>query len=366
MNNPRPRLMVASALALVVLSGGFAAAALGAASSNPGRIPIGQAIDGTATYYNDAGYGACGTSIDAGSELLVAVPPAYWTTANPNVDPLCSGISVQVSYRGTTLTVPVRDKCPSCEPNDIDLSEPAFARLADPSLGVLSGLTWTFVRTDSAAGSSPAVSGSPTVSGQPLPPQSPSVRPSSRGSTPPHGATGSTSPTAIHRPSRTPTATGTSTPSTGASIGKAVAGKSLRVLLTGYGWWDNTPPGSSEISNPVTHQAAGGTGSYADPITVAVPYHCGSADDAGCLQWAAGTRFYLPSLQRYLIVEDVCGDGGPDSCPDSTGNHLDVWVGGRALTHAASDACEERITGRTTAILRPAANLPVTPGDICR
>jgi hypothetical protein len=136
------------------------------------------------------------------------------------------------------------------------------------------------------------------------------------------------------------------------------------VLLTGYGWWDNTPAGSSEISNPVLHQSAGGTGTYADPITVAVPYHCSGG--SGCLQWPAGTRFYLPSLQRYLIVEDTCGDGGPDSCPDSTGNHLDVWVGGRSLSHAASDACEERITGTTTAVLNPAAGLAVTPGDICR
>src|SRR5262249_39093747 len=38
--------------------------------------------------------------------------------------------------------------------------------------------------------------------------------------------------------------------------------------ITGYGWPDNTPP-SANISNPVVHQSAGGTGTYADPITIA-------------------------------------------------------------------------------------------------
>ncbi len=168
--------------------------------------------------------------------------------------------------------------------------------------------------------------------------------------------------TTTRRPSRTtaPATTSSSAPATG-------SGTTLSVLLTGYGWWDNTPPGSAEISNPVLHSSAGGTGTYADPITVAVPYHCQGSDGSGsCLQWAAGTRFYVPSLQRYLIVEDTCGDGGPDTCPDSTGNHLDVWVGGKSLTHSASDTCEENITGTTTAILKPASGLPVVSGDICR
>lgn len=109
-------------------------------------IPFGQPIDGNATYYNDAGYGACGTQIDASSQLLVAVPAAYWTTANPNDDPLCQGVSVQVSYNGTTITVPVQDKCPTCDANHIDLSQPAFAELADPGLGNIP-VTWEFVQS---------------------------------------------------------------------------------------------------------------------------------------------------------------------------------------------------------------------------
>jgi expansin (peptidoglycan-binding protein) len=109
-------------------------------------IPFDQPINGRATYYNDAGYGACGTQIDAATQLLAAAPAAYWTTANPNNDPLCRGVSVRVSYNGRTVTVPVVDKCPSCDGGHIDLSAPAFAQLADPGLGTIP-VTWTFVRS---------------------------------------------------------------------------------------------------------------------------------------------------------------------------------------------------------------------------
>ncbi|WP_198679487.1 cysteine/serine endopeptidase inhibitor [Thermomonospora amylolytica] len=108
-------------------------------------IPFGQPINGNATYYNDAGYGACGTQINAATEMLAAVSAAYWTTPNPNNDPLCQGVWVEVSYNGRTIRVPVKDKCPSCSNTHIDLSYPAFSRLADPALGNIP-VTWKFVR----------------------------------------------------------------------------------------------------------------------------------------------------------------------------------------------------------------------------
>jgi hypothetical protein len=253
--------------------------------------------------------------------------------------------------------VPVRDKCPSCDAGHVDLSKPAFAELADPDIGLLTGVTWTFVRTDGAG--NPTTS-APTTS---APTTSAAIGTALPGSSPTTSRPGRSRHHRPHRPTPSaPTGAPTASPTTSA----VSTGTRLSVLVTGYGWWDNTPPGSSEISNPVIHRSAGGAGTYADPITVAVPYHCGDADAAGCLQWPVGTRFYLPSLQRYLIVEDICGDGGPDTCGDSNGNHLDVWVGGKGLTHSGSDACESRITGKTTAILKPSAGLPVTPGDICR
>jgi expansin (peptidoglycan-binding protein) len=109
-------------------------------------IPIGQTINGNMTYYNDAGYGACGTYINAASEDLVAVSSQWWTTANPNNDPLCQGVSVKVTYNGKTITVPVKDKCPSCAKEHIDLSQAAFQKLAPLDLGNVA-VTWSFVRS---------------------------------------------------------------------------------------------------------------------------------------------------------------------------------------------------------------------------
>jgi len=129
-------------LAVLVIAGG---SLLAVVTADAATIPIDQVTTGKATYYNDAGYGACGRSINASSQMLVAVSYTYWTSSNPNNDPLCTGISVQVSYSGKTLTVPVEDKCPSCDATHIDLSQPAFAQLGSLDLGVLNGLTWKFV-----------------------------------------------------------------------------------------------------------------------------------------------------------------------------------------------------------------------------
>ncbi|WP_223187796.1 cysteine/serine endopeptidase inhibitor [Streptomyces sp. CBMA29] len=129
---------LAAASALVLLTNGPASAA----------VPVGQPMSGSMTYYNDVGYGACGTQIDASTQYLVAVSYQWWTSANPNNDPLCSGISVQVTYNGKTLTVPVADKCPTCDATHIDLSQPAFAEFAPLGTGVVTGITWQFVSSN--------------------------------------------------------------------------------------------------------------------------------------------------------------------------------------------------------------------------
>lgn len=145
---------------------------------------------------------------------------------------------------------------------------------------------------------------------------------------------------------------------------------------TGYGWWDNTPRGSSEISNPVLHEAAGGTGTWANPVTVAVGHSIINGKDI--LDIPEGTRLYVPNLRKYLIVEDTCGDGPR---PQTVGCHdrrdapkgatvwVDIWVGGSAkVTHRASDACESAMTDANGAlhelIVNPAANLRVVAGDV--
>jgi hypothetical protein len=131
----------------------FGPAPAGAAAAT---IPFGQNQVGIATFYNDAGYGACGTPINAATEMLVAVSYQWFTTANPNNDPLCTGVSVQVTYNGKTITVPVKDKCPSCDATHIDLSQAAFGQFAstDPATtpGVLN-VTWQFVSNNGNGGS---------------------------------------------------------------------------------------------------------------------------------------------------------------------------------------------------------------------
>jgi hypothetical protein len=132
------------------------------------------------------------------------------------------------------------------------------------------------------------------------------------------------------------------------------AQKQLTIWLTGYSWQDNTPPGSSAVGEPVLHKQAGGTGTYADPITVAVPGHKGDMD------WQPGTRFYLPSVQRYVMVED----SGAAKPPSGADTHLDMWIGGQDGTKDTTDDCESQLTGDVPAVVNPPDNEQVMTGSI--
>jgi len=48
------------------------------------------------------------------------------------------------------------------------------------------------------------------------------------------------------------------------------------------------------------------------------------------MAWQGGTRFYLPTVQRYAIVED----SGASPAPSGQDRHLDMWVGGRPISRA--------------------------------
>ena len=143
--------------------------------------------------------------------------------------------------------------------------------------------------------------------------------------------------------------------------------QTLSIFLTGYSFWDNTPPGSAAIARPVIHGSAGGTGTYGDPITIAVGYSLASG--SARLDFPAGTRFYLPALQRYAIVEDICGDG---PTPELTGCHqgrgglpwLDIYVDGRRSGPGQANQCMNRITGRHQVIINPKKGYPVVAGPL--
>lgn len=142
--------------------------------------------------------------------------------------------------------------------------------------------------------------------------------------------------------------------------------KQILAYITGYSYYDNTPPGSTDISNGVLHSKAGGTGSFTDPITLAVGHVISGSKDT--LDYAAGTRFYIPDLRRYFMVEDTCGDGNsPQSGPCHTGYQghpwLDVYVG-QGASKSASDACMDKITEIHEVLINPAPNYPVVVGDI--
>jgi hypothetical protein len=141
----------------------------------------------------------------------------------------------------------------------------------------------------------------------------------------------------------------------------------LAAYLTGYSYWDNTPAGSSDISNPVIHQKAGGTGTYADPVTLAVGHTITGGKDI--LDYKEGTKFYVPNLRKYFIVEDTCGDGNtPQNGPCHSGYQghvwLDLYVDGATASRSQSDSCMNAITDIHTVIQNPASSYAVIAGDL--
>jgi hypothetical protein len=142
---------------------------------------------------------------------------------------------------------------------------------------------------------------------------------------------------------------------------------SFNIYLTGYSYWDNTPPGSAEISKPVIHRKAGGKGTYSDPITIAVGHVI--IGNRQTLDYKASTRFYIPNLRKYVIVEDVCGDGRrPQDGPCHTGRNglpwLDIYVDGRRSRSGDATQCARRITSVQKIIINPARDYPVVSGPL--
>jgi chitodextrinase len=139
---------------ITVTSVGALLGAIALAQADFGRgqdlsaAPVGESTTGKMTWYQMVGKGACGTDINAATDELVAVPAQLWTAGNPNEDDLCKSKSVEVTYNGKTLTLPVKDKCLTCSAEHIDLSKPAFQKLADLDVGVVTGVTWRIVDSD--------------------------------------------------------------------------------------------------------------------------------------------------------------------------------------------------------------------------
>ena len=145
----------------------------------------------------------------------------------------------------------------------------------------------------------------------------------------------------------------------------AQATSDVTAFMTLYGYADNSPPGT-DIAHPCIHSQAGGTGTYADPITFAT--------DVAELGWCQ--IIYVPYMERYFIHEDECSQ-----C-DTTWNSLhlyrfDMWAGGNAssLTQPGRSAllgCESTWTrgnsptdpNNPSIEVDPPSNLPVVTTPI--
>ncbi|MFD7661580.1 hypothetical protein [Streptomyces sp. NPDC059788] len=108
-------------------------------------VPIGQTITGKLDFYEKIGKGPCGTWINTGAGDLAAVNASLWTAADSTKDELC-GLKVTVTYNGTIIDVWVRDKCTSCGPNDLVLSENAFRKIVPWGTDKVDKVEWEFFR----------------------------------------------------------------------------------------------------------------------------------------------------------------------------------------------------------------------------
>jgi hypothetical protein len=196
------------------------------------------------------------------------------------------------------------------------------------------------------------------------------------GSTPGSAPAPSPAPKPAPRPTTPPTTPPTTAPApkpSAPAVGERVI---TAAYTTGYTWFDNTPAGSAEISHPVLHARAGGTGTYNDPITIAVGHSLATGRDV--LDYPAGTRLYLPHVRRYFIVEDTCGDGG---APQNRGCHdlstaasgastwVDLYVGGGSGdSETAVQDCASKVTDGDSElhrlIVKPASTYAVVPGPL--
>jgi expansin len=108
------------------------AAVTGPAGS--GRIRYGRTYTGVATYYAATGAGNC--SYEASGDLMVGA----MNQADYQNSQAC-GAYLNVTGPNGTVRIRVVDRCPECPPGAIDLSRPAFAKIAPVAAGKVA-ISW--------------------------------------------------------------------------------------------------------------------------------------------------------------------------------------------------------------------------------
>lgn len=128
--------------------------------------------------------------------------------------------------------------------------------------------------------------------------------------------------------------------------------------VTFYGFDDNddgdpTHLGTDVISSAAVHSGANeDLGTYERPGTLAT--------DANFV--APGTKVYVPTLERYYVMEDTCVECSKDWLQSKP--HVDLYVTGTGPELAT---CEDRLTKESTnIIIDPPPDLPVKTGSACQ
>lgn len=155
------------------------------------------------------------------------------------------------------------------------------------------------------------------------------------------------------------------TPLAGHAMPPAAGELRYIAYTTGYATLDNTPPGTATTFLSGRTGRAGGSGTFDDPITLAVGHSVINGRSVG--DFAYGTRWYVPNLRKYFIAKDSCGDGpAPQNGPCHTGYRGNVWLDlfvGAAMENAVRK-CQESITELHLVIQNPASRYAVVPGPV--
>lgn len=147
----RPMLLAALAAGLVACGGGGADAGTSAGTStgtggtpatpgggSTGGTPLSATRSGEGTFYGATGAGNCSYEASP-QDLMVAA-----MNQTDYADSAICGAFVEATGPKGTVTVRIVDRCPECQPGDIDFSAEAFARIADPVAGRVP-ITWQVV-----------------------------------------------------------------------------------------------------------------------------------------------------------------------------------------------------------------------------
>jgi expansin (peptidoglycan-binding protein) len=107
----------------------------GANGDDASTVPLGQNETGDGTYYAATGAGACSFDPSPNDLDVAAMDAPLWAGSAP------CGECVAITGPKGMVTVRIVDLCPECKAGDLDLSQEAFAKIADVSAGRVK-ITW--------------------------------------------------------------------------------------------------------------------------------------------------------------------------------------------------------------------------------